>query len=615
MKSLGLLITIVSVLVACPLLSPAQTVPAAASRIESVTVYRGQAMVARVVDLPGETGELEILIGDLPAAMVGGSLSASAEGGVTIRAVLYRARAADQAPPKNVAELDERIKDLRARLRTSEELQRTLLDHQKRYLENLLERFVSATAAVEMGKGVLNAETIAKTTEFIFARLDEAAKERVRLDREIEETKRQLTLEEQRRAEIAGGGDSTIREAVLSVSKGIAGPGTLKLSYLVNQADWWPTYNIRAAKDANTAQLEYMAHVQQTTGEDWSKVRMTLSTATPRMQAEGPPLVPFWVTLGEEAQAGQAALPVESYLAQRRQLEVAQQAAGVGIMAARGAGPGPTDQKASGLELNRLAAELQNLEMNIKEVSLRGRYPSIRPEEGGLSVSYQLPGAISLPSRPDRQLVEIAALRLPAQGYYEAVPLLSSFVYRKTVLTNTSELPLLDGPFSAYLDGEFVGQGSLPLMARGQEMTVGLGVDTQLRCRRDLIDKTDRIAWGSRVQTFTYRLSLENFKKAAVPMRVMDRIPASKTEDLTVSLDKTGLPLSTDPLYLRDLKPAGILRWDLELAAGAAGAQARQIEYTYQLKFAKDKHVGRSVSAIPGLIEQDYERFKGAKAK
>lgn len=609
MKSLGLHITVVSLLVACPLLSPAQTVPATGSRIESVTVYRGQAMVTRAVDLPPETGELEILVGDLPAAMVSGSLIASAEGGVTIRAVLYRARAADQAPPKNVAELDERIKDLRGRLRTSEELQRTLLDHQKRYLENLLERFVSATATVEMGKGVLNAETIAKTTDFIFARLDEAAKERVRLDREIEETKQQLTLEERHRAEMAGRGDGTIREAVLSVSKSIAGPGSLKLSYLVNQADWWPTYNIRAASGGKTVQLEYLAHVQQTTGEDWSKVQMTLSTASARMQAEGPPLVPFWVTLSEEGQAA-APVDVKAYTTQRQEFELAR--ARVNIDYA-GKGVGAAGPEAAGLEVNRLAAQIQNLELNVKEGAIQAGRSTARAGEEVLSASYQLPGQISLASRPDRQLVEIASLALSAECYFEAVPLLSDFVYRKMALSNTSELPLLDGPFNAYVDGEFVGQGSLPLMAPGQELTVGLGADTQLRCRRELLEKTDRISWGSRVQTFKYRLTLENFRNASAPVRVVDRIPASKTEDLTASLEKTSLPLSTDAVYLRDLKGSGILRWDLDLAAGTAGAKARQIEYTYELKFAKDKHIGRIVSPMPGLMEQEYQRLKGAK--
>ena len=610
MKALYVHVAVLCVLMVSAPLLPAQTRPAAASRIDCVTVYRGQAMVTRVVDLPPETGELEIIVGDLPPAMVGGSLSASVGGGVTIRSVLFRARLADQAPPKNVAELDERIKDLRGRLATNEEL-RGALNARSLYL-GMLEHFVSATAAVEMGKGVLNAETIAKTSEFLFAKRDEFAREKVRLDREIDSTRQQLTIEERRRGEMAAGQDNTAREAVLSVSKSVPGPGNLKLTYLVGGVDWWPTYNIRAGKDGQTVQLEYLAHVQQTTGEDWPGVTMTLSTATPKMQAEGPPLVPFWVTLTEESQRQAALSDNKVYASQRDELERARASANVGqMLMAKGA---PQDTP-PGLEVSRLAGQIQDLEMAVKEGALRGGAPVGRSGEEVLSVSYQVPGHISLASRPDRQLVEIATLSLPAQSYNEAAPLLSDFVYRKMVLTNTSDVPLLDGPFSAYLDGEYVGQGSLPLVARGQELAVGLGVDTQLRCRRELVDKTDRVAWGSRIQTYRYRLTLENLKNAAAAVRVLDRIPASKTEDLTVSLEKTSLALSSDSLYVRDLKGNGILRWDLDLPAGSAGAQARQIEYVYELRFAKDKYVGRSVSGIPALMEQEYYRFKGAKSK
>ena len=43
--------------------------------------------------------------------------------------------------------------------------------------------------------------------------------------------------------------------------------------------------------------LEYYALVQQTSGEDWNGVKLTLSTAMPTMTAEAPILTPLWVSL------------------------------------------------------------------------------------------------------------------------------------------------------------------------------------------------------------------------------------------------------------------------------------------------------------------------------
>jgi len=70
--------------------STAGAAVAADSRIESVTVYRGQALVTRVVTLPARAGELELVVADLPAQIIAGSLSASGANGVRSRSVRYR---------------------------------------------------------------------------------------------------------------------------------------------------------------------------------------------------------------------------------------------------------------------------------------------------------------------------------------------------------------------------------------------------------------------------------------------------------------------------------------------------------------------------------------------
>lgn len=212
---------------------------------------------------------------------------------------------------------------------------------------------------------------------------------------------------------------------------------------------------------------------------------------------------------------------------------------------------------------------------------------------------------MSLASRSDSQLVQVAAARLAGKIHYRAVPLLSSYVYRTIEVTNTSSLPLLSGPHSAYIGGEFVGKGQLPLLACGQSASVGLGVDTQLRCRRELVDKSDNISWGSRVQDFRYQLRLENFKDEPVAIRLWDRVPATKTEELKIALGRVSETLSDDPEYVRDLKDKGMLRWDVRLAGRAAGAKAHLIEYSFQMKFAKESHIGREAAGLMKQMEEE----------
>jgi hypothetical protein len=79
------------------------------------------------------------------------------------------------------------------------------------------------------------------------------------------------------------------------------GPAELSLTYMVSNAWWTPLYDLRAtiahdAKSSTTFQLHYRASVSQSTGEDWSSVALTLSTASPLQGDAIPTLQPEWVS-------------------------------------------------------------------------------------------------------------------------------------------------------------------------------------------------------------------------------------------------------------------------------------------------------------------------------
>lgn len=587
------------------------------SRIDAVTVYRGQAMVTRQVELPAQAGELEIVVGDLPAQILGTSLYADADEGVTIRSVCYRCQAVGEATKKEIVELDAEIKDIQKRLYANNE-NRNLVNTKTRYLDKL-EQFSAPTANVELTRGVLNAQTLAELSEFLFEKRSDLTEQAIGLREEKNELNEQLNLLQRKRNELTRGGDDARREAVLFLSKTRPGPSAIRLHYLVRSANWSPAYNIRLDGEGKAFDVEYLAQVRQMSGEDWPDVALTLSTATPNMSAESPLLVPLWlgllpplppqkdangkkISLGLSGSASQ--VDAKGYQKEQSKLRQAQRATVVRSLDQSQQAPAEMFWA-----LNQYAAAGQNLELRVRGDVLRKAGKMRRTaEEEGLAVSYELGGRMSLASRSDHQLVQIAALALPGETYYEAVPLLSSYVYHLAEITNDSPIALLNGPYSAYIAGEFVGRGSLPLVARGQAFTLGFGVDTQLRCSRELIDKSDKIAWGSRVQVFEYQLRLENYKSAPVEVRLVDRIPASKTGDIQVEMKRLSDPLSADPLYVRDEKDKGILRWNLRLPAGAAGEKARQVHYSFEMKFAKDKHVGLQAVGLLDEMKKDYDQ-------
>ena len=175
-----------------------------------------------------------------------------------------------------------------------------------------------------------------------------------------------------------------------------------------------------------------------------------------------------------------------------------------------------------GWNQNYLAGRLQNLELGASDEVIRQSRTAVRNQSEGLSVAYALPGAVSLPSRDDQQMFRIAVLELKANAYYTVVPLLSDYVYLAADAKNDSEFSLLPGPYNAYVDGSFAGRGTLPLIARGQELSIGFGTETQLRASRELVDKDTEIRGGNQLVTYHYKMRLQNYMNAPVAVRVWD---------------------------------------------------------------------------------------------
>ena len=81
-----------------------------ASRVQAVTVYRGEALVTRVVEVPAGTGDVDLVVTGLPENVVPASLAARPETkGVLVRAVRFQARVAEHAPDPKIAALDSEL--------------------------------------------------------------------------------------------------------------------------------------------------------------------------------------------------------------------------------------------------------------------------------------------------------------------------------------------------------------------------------------------------------------------------------------------------------------------------------------------------------------------------
>jgi hypothetical protein len=112
-------------------------------------------------------------------------------------------------------------------------------------------------------------------------------------------------------------------------------------------------------------------------------------------------------------------------------------------------------------------------------------------------------------------------------------------------------------------------------------------------------DRQERLIGGNKEQVYTYQLLLENFGEKPVTVRVLDRIPVVRDSTIRVSLLDTSLPLSKDATYGQLQKPDNVLRWDVEVPAGATETRAFAIEYKFKLEFDKNSQISPARSTTP----------------
>lgn len=585
--------------------------------ITAVTVHRGQALVTRHVTAALPAGDQEVVVTQLPERIQPTSLYATAGGNLTIRSVRYRARAVTEDPRDEVAKTDAAIEAAQSTLRRIA-MDATLLASQTQYLDKLA-NFVTPTASTELSKGVLNPDALVKTSDYIFTQRSDIAKKQLALDEEKLKVQKQLDVLQRTRAELVAGCNKTLREAVVLLTQDAAGQAEFDLCYLVDGADWSPAYAADLHGDHSKLELAYHAVVTQVSGEDWKDVKLTLSTSRPMMRAEMPAIAPMLVALaptGNTPAYGDA----RQYLGARSSLDrQAKNGEGLPLSVASENGgwaagdaniPAMNAPQSDMFSRNLLAARGQGLELAVSDEAVKTLSKAPTNTMDVLAVSYALPGKASLASRNNPQMFRIATLALESSFYYTVVPLITNYVYQGVEARNTSALALLPGPYNAYLDGQFAGSGTLPLVAANQSFAIGFGTETQLRGIRELTDKTTEIRGGNKLVKYTYKLTLRNYMNRPARLRVWDRIPQAIDTNVMVKLIKPERELSTDAFYVNEEQPTGLLRWDVDVPALAVDAKSVIVTYSFTMEYDKNFAVAEPSAAVTKQMEEKFRMLQ-----
>lgn len=604
----------------------------ASGKVTSVTLFRDSALVTRTIPLTAAMkltpGAHEVLITGLPERIVSSTVFAEGSDLVAIRAVRVTEEPVIESTREEVQKLDEQLKQLAQDIERIN-VQQTVIKENLTALAQMISFSQNATRT-DLANGVLDAESVTQLLELSMNQRGQLYKEQLELKQKSEEIEAHSSQLTRQRAQLTNVDSRSRYLARVFIDVGGEADAELpplRLVYSVTGCNWSPQYTVSGNVESDQFQLRYGAIIGQLSGENWQGVALTLSTASPSVNAAGPMLLPLRVTAitpsdGRTQSAGQPSakqmddlfggddpfgdssmsdmdmgmssnvMPSQMaqanspYKAKMKSLRSLQRK--VENQSNRAAQNDRNTNMQRDQQLNRLAGQMQEIEFMAAARQAGGLASDAEDEVA--SQTYVLEGPVSLQSKREQQLVEIVDKSLNGKLYHVATPLLSSFAYREAELINELPYGLLSGPASVYLDDRFVGTMAVPTTASGQLLRLGFGADGQVRTRRELVNKAETVQGGNRRLNFKYKLVVNNFKDQPIQVRLLDRIPKSnQTQQTQVSLGEVSEDLSEDKLYNRVSRPAGILRWDLNLLASTHGADATDVVYDFTIEFDRNR--------------------------
>ncbi|MEU3918352.1 DUF4139 domain-containing protein [Streptomyces sp. NPDC029004] len=500
--------------------------------VTAVTCLEDRAHVERAVVLDLEAGVQRLRLGPVSALAVDRTLHAelTADHPATVLDV----RIVRSWTPRGPLPSTDDDSALRHRIHTLEE-ERLALGQQRDRLHSRIDLLgrLAADLLREIGEGAGSGETERPRWTLELDRVDaerDAYGEQLRTvearltarTAELGEAQQAMHLSEEEPAELVG-------HIELSVESAVAGPVGLRLSHLTPCALWRPAY--RAVLDGDSLTLETDAMVWQRTGEDWSDVRLTLSTARSALATDPPRLGEDRLTLKDRSAA------------ERRVVDVELREEEIGTL-----GPAPV-------------------------LGLPG------VDDGGEARVWRSPAPVSVPGDGRAHRVPLSAFTTAARSEYACSPELSPLVTQVVRFDNLSGHALLAGPVDLVRGSGFSGRGTLDFTAPGAPVELAFGSCDDYRVVRDAEESRDSAGITQRtVITRTVRLHLSRFSapgehgERVVVLR--ERIPVSEVSAVEIRLHKDSCSPAPDVVDAE-----GIARWDVTLPPGGR----RTVTLVYEL--------------------------------
>jgi len=510
------------------------------SKIDNVTVFLNGAQVSRKATVQVPKGTTDLVFHDVSTVVNPQSIQVTTDFDITVLAVNHQINyIEEQSKREEITKLDTQLKTLKEKVNYQMAMLQVFQQEENMLIKN---------QAIGGSNVLLKAADLKEAMDFQRARMTEVKNKQLEINQLISNINKDINKIQQQLNELNAQNTRASGEIVVTVMAKEAGVAKMGISYVVNNAGWYPSYDLRVTDISKPMYLKYKANVYQNSGEEWKDVKLTLSSGDPKESGTKPTLEPWY--LNSILSSIRFTPPVIA----------------------------PDDQvkeymKSSDQDI----AEVRKS----KAVSRPAPMPRVMLTEGQTAFQFEIEQAYNIPSDGKQHTVDVQENTINAQYEYFCIPKKDKDVFLTARITNWEELNLLNGDANLYFEGTYLGKAFLDTRNTKDTLEVSLGRDKNILVNRTKLKEFSRnqILGSSKTDERSWEITIRNKKQQPVNITIQDQFPTSTNKDIVVdkgnykegSLDET----------------TNIITWRLKIDP----AKEKKIGFNYSVKSPKSASI------------------------
>lgn len=613
----------------------AQDVQEVSAEVESVTVFIKGAQVTRSAKVQIPSGVSVLKFSKLSPYVDARTIQVKTDADIRISAVNFQKNFIDIDKKKAEAEdICKQLDCLKAKL----DVENTNL----KILESELS-FLNENKRITGTAQATSALTLREASDFYSSKVKALMLEKLELNNkidglsaQIEDLKKQLRAFQGKKVDENG-------EIMVEVESAVAKTSDVTLTYVVEGAGWYPTYDIRVSGVDKPMEVIYKANVWQNTSVDWNNVKLSMSSNEPGISSVAPQLKTYYVgyydtppRYGKDSKSGAMSgfvsgyvldeenLPLpganvvvegttvgtvtdgkgyysitmpanatslvytyigyisETRLANSSNINVKLEPDFVGLEEVVVVGYGGDRILSDDYDADYDAEELEDVSYNrTKVLSKPLNAKVVEQTDNQTSVNFDVEKPYTIKSNSNVTVVDMVQYNIPVEYQYYCVPKIENRVYLMANIIGWETYNFIEGEASISLDGAFLGKSVLNTHSATDTMQLSLGQDKSITINRTLAkDLTKRRIIGTKCEVSRdWKISIKNNRSQKINITVLDQVPVSRYQDVEVTIGNLSNGIKNND--------NGTIEWKLQMEPN----ESRELELNYKVKYPKNRSV------------------------